>query len=162
METPFEGTHSGLNVTQVKVIAKLPHRAQELTSERERERPPHFPRRARRLPENNEICDSWLAIRIAAAGRKPLPQPPFAHPVRYIMSKREEYPGDDNYSSVNHVADALETPATAGHDAEADPFSVPETPDQESGMVGVAKARGAGTSRGLASLQRASESGFRR
>ena len=60
------------------------------------------------------------------------------------MSKREEYPGDDNYSSVNHVADALETPATAGHDAEADPFSVPETPDQESGMVGAAtKSSGA-------------------
>ena len=38
----------------------------------------------------------------------------------------------------------LETPATAGHDAEADPFSVPETPDQESGMVGVAtKSSGA-------------------
>jgi len=71
----------------------------------------------------------------------------------HIMSKREEYPGDDNYSSVNHVADALETPATAGHDAEADPFaeetgsepkSVPETPDQESGMVGAAtKSSGA-------------------
>ncbi|EOD39595.1 hypothetical protein EMIHUDRAFT_200137 [Emiliania huxleyi CCMP1516] len=45
----------------------------------------------------------------------PAPAPPFVEPAT-------AYPGDDNYSSVNHVADALVTPATAGHDADCDPF----------------------------------------
>jgi len=68
----------------------------------------------RRAPQIDVIRSTLCSTAFGAPLTFALPMPAPAHP---FVEPATAYPGDDNYSSVNHVADALVTPATAGHDA---------------------------------------------